>query len=74
MPVIRSTPTGISAVIDARGRLLASLPWQTAGRIDAVIPGALPPTPFARFGNLLSFAFAALLVAVAWFARRRERR
>ncbi|HZF43198.1 MAG TPA: apolipoprotein N-acyltransferase [Sphingomonadaceae bacterium] len=72
MPVIRSTPTGISAVIDARGRLLASLPWQKAGRIDALIPGPLPPTPFARFGNLLSFAFAALLVAAAWLARRRH--
>ena len=74
MPVIRSTPTGISAVIDARGHLLASLPWQRAGRIDAAIPGVLPPTPFARFGNLLSFAFAGLLVAAAWFARARERR
>ena len=73
LPVLRSTPTGISAVVDARGHLLASLPWRQQGRIDALIPGALPPTLFARFGNLLSFAFAALLVAAAWFARQRER-
>ena len=72
IPVIRSTPTGISAVVDARGHLLASLPWRKAGRIDAVIPGVLPPTPFARFGNLLSFAFAALLVAAGWLATRRQ--
>jgi len=73
IPVIRSTPTGISAVIDARGHLRASLRWHTAGRIDSIIPGALPPTPFARYGNLLSFLFAFALVAAAWFARVRER-
>ena len=74
LPVIRSTPTGISAVVDARGHLLASLPWRRPGRIDAAIPGALPPTPFARAGNALSFAFSGLLLAGAWFARRRARR
>ena len=31
MPVLRSTPTGISAVIDARGDVVKSLPWRTAG-------------------------------------------
>ncbi len=74
LPVLRSTPTGISAVVDARGHLLRSLPWRTAGRIDAILPGPLPPTPFARFGNLLSFLFGAALLAGAWFATRRERR
>ena len=74
LPVIRSTPTGISAVVDARGHLLAALPWQRPGRIDALIPGPLPPTPFARVGNLLSFAFAWLLLVAAWFARARARR
>ena len=73
MPVIRSTPTGISAVIDARGHLLAALPWQRPGVIEAPMPAPLPPTPFARFGNLLPFAFAALLVLIAWFARRPRR-
>lgn len=63
MPILRSTPTGISAVIDADGRLLKSLPWRQAGAIEAVLPGPHPPTPFARFGNLLPLLFAALLIA-----------
>ncbi|QTH19710.1 apolipoprotein N-acyltransferase [Rhizorhabdus wittichii] len=63
LPVIRSTPTGISAVVDADGRLLHSLPWHQAGAIDAVLPPPRPATPFARFGNLLPLLFAALLVA-----------
>ena len=71
LPVVRATPTGISAVIDAEGRLLHSLPLGAAGAIDARLPRAAPPTPFARFGNLLAFAFALLLVAAAVAVRRK---
>jgi apolipoprotein N-acyltransferase len=65
MPVLRSTPTGISAIIDARGHLVASLGWRVAGVIDGEVPPAAPPTVFARMGNLMPFLFALLLVAVA---------
>ncbi len=73
LPVLRSTPTGISAVIDAEGRLLHSLPWRTAGVIDARLPVPKPPTPFARLGNVLPFAFALLLAAIAIALRLRRR-
>ncbi len=63
VPVIRSTPTGISAVIDADGRLLHSLPWRKPGAIAATLPAPKPATPFARFGNLLPLLFAGLLLA-----------
>ncbi|WP_153017891.1 apolipoprotein N-acyltransferase, partial [Sphingobium sp. AM] len=62
IPIIRSTPTGISAVVDARGHILGSIGHHRAGFLDTALPPALPPTIFARFGNLLPFAFAALLV------------
>ncbi len=68
--VVRATPTGISAVIDQQGRLLASLDWRTAGAIELRLPAPAPPTLFARGGNILSLLFAALLV-VAAFAHRR---
>jgi apolipoprotein N-acyltransferase len=75
LPVIRSTPTGISAVIDAGGGLSASLPWRTAGVIDTDLPLPKPPTPFARHGNRipLSLAFLLLLLAVGMDARARYR-
>lgn len=72
IPVIRSTPTGISAVIDAHGRLLASLPWHSAGAIDSRLPAAAAPTPFARYGNLLPLALAAFLVALGFASRLRR--
>src|SRR5690606_28821870 len=72
LPVVRATPTGISAVIDAQGRVLDSIP-SGAGTIDARLPGAAPPTPFARFSNPLSFLFALVLVAGAIALRRKAR-
>lgn len=73
LPVLRATPTGISAVIDADGRLLASLPWHREGVIDTLLPAPRGPTPFARFGNLLSMLFALLLAASAIAAGRKAR-
>lgn len=73
LPVIRSTPTGISAVIDADGRILDSIAMHQPGRIDTVVPPAHAPTLFARYGNMLPVGFALLLLAAAIANRRRGR-
>lgn len=73
IPVIRSTPTGITGVIDAQGRVVARLPKHEEGVIDTRLPAAAAPTLFARFGNLLPLAFALLLVAGAIAVRRKTR-
>ncbi len=65
LPVVRATPTGISAVIDADGRIVESLGQGVAGRIDARLPVAKAPTLFARYGNILPVGFALLLIALA---------
>lgn len=74
LPVVRATPTGISAVIDADGRMIKSLPLGTAGRIDARLPEAKAPTLFARFGNILPLGFAGLLIAFALLPLARRTR
>ena len=73
LPVLRATPTGISAVIDADGRLLHSIGLGRAGVIDARLPPPRPPTLFARLGNVLPFLFALLLVAIAIAVGRKGR-
>ena len=74
LPVIRSTPTGISAVIDGRGNVVKSLPWRTAGAIDAVLPpGADSPPLFARFGNVIPLALGFLLIIGGIVLGRRRR-
>jgi apolipoprotein N-acyltransferase len=74
LPVVRATPTGISAVIDANGRIIKSLPLETSGRIDAVVPQAKAPTFFACFGNILPLGFAGLLIACALLPLARRAR
>ena len=74
LPVIRSTPTGISAVIDAKGNVLHEIGWRKAGVIDAVIPAAAPAaTPFGRLGNLIPVLMGLLLVAGGIVLGRRRR-
>ncbi len=66
LPVVRSTPTGISALIGADGRIVKSIALGHAGRIDSNLPVAYAPTLFARNGNSLPLGFAALILALAF--------
>jgi apolipoprotein N-acyltransferase len=73
LPVLRSTTTGISAVIDPHGTVLRFLPQHAIGRIDGRVPAALPATPFARLGNVLPLFWAMLFLALAAVAMRPRR-
>jgi apolipoprotein N-acyltransferase len=75
LPVVRSTPTGISALIDPHGRVIKAIPWQAAGMIDATLPNALAQTLFARVGNIipLLLGFGLLIGAIALDRRARYR-
>jgi apolipoprotein N-acyltransferase len=72
LPVLRSTTTGISAVIDAHGVVRSAVPRHVAARRDGQLPAALAPTLFARLGNLLSLGWAIALLAAAVVASRRR--
>jgi len=69
LPLVRAANTGISAVVDAHGRLLETLPLGSKGTIDAILPQALPPTPYARFGDLSFFLMILLGFAVGLLAQ-----
>jgi len=64
LPIVRSTPNGISAVISSRGELLASIPQHRRGTIDTLTPPPLPPTIFATFGHWATVVFALCLILV----------
>ena len=73
LPVLRSTTTGISAVIAPDGRVVQSVPLGAAGVLLGRIPKPLAPTLFARTGNALSLGWAALLLVLSLVALRRAR-
>ncbi|MGG5820659.1 apolipoprotein N-acyltransferase [Falsiroseomonas sp. HW251] len=62
LPLVRAAQTGISAVFDARGRVVASMGLGRMGVVVAPLPEAAPPTPFARLG----LAIPILLIALTW--------
>jgi apolipoprotein N-acyltransferase len=77
IPVIRSTPTGISALVDAHGQVVKSLPWRQPGYFDAALPlPASKPTLFALYGNVipLLIGFALVIAAIALGRRGRYRK
>lgn len=72
LPLLRAANTGVSAVIDARGRVVAMLPLNRPGALDAPLPVALPPTLYARSGDLPIFVLV-MLATVAILRRYGER-
>jgi apolipoprotein N-acyltransferase len=73
LPVIRATPTGISAIIGPDGALLATIPLNVAGAIELPLPRAYAPTLFSRTGNIMALVVALALLAMAFAFRRRAR-
>ncbi|UWU76927.1 apolipoprotein N-acyltransferase [Bradyrhizobium huanghuaihaiense] len=69
LPLVRSANTGISAVIDPVGRTVASLGLGIEGILDANLPAAIPPTVYARLGDVPAAMLVALGVMLA--VRRR---
>jgi apolipoprotein N-acyltransferase len=73
LPMVRATPTGISAMIDAVGRTVPgeSLGQGAFGVIDAPLPLARGPTPYDRFGDGAFFVLLAVSLTGARWPRRR---
>ncbi|CAL74017.1 Apolipoprotein N-acyltransferase (ALP N-acyltransferase) [Bradyrhizobium sp. ORS 278] len=69
LPLVRSANTGISAVIDPVGRIISQLSLGTEGVLDAMLPVALQPTIYARFGDIP--AAILLVLALSTVVRRR---
>jgi apolipoprotein N-acyltransferase len=52
LPLLRDANTGVTAVIDAKGRVLKTLALDTDGWVDTAVPPALSPPPYARTGDI----------------------
>jgi apolipoprotein N-acyltransferase len=65
LPMVRATPTGISAIIDAYGRVVRGerLGLGAYGVIDGPLPPALQPTLYDRLGDVPLFLM--LIVSLA---------
>ena len=69
LPVARAANTGISAVIDPYGRILAEIGLDEKGVIDADLPKVGPTTPFVQLGIVVEIS-VLLLGFAGWLACR----
>jgi apolipoprotein N-acyltransferase len=66
LPIVRAANNGISAVIDAHGRIIARLDMNVRGSLDSPMPVAASPTWYSRAGDKTFWTIWALL-ALALF-------
>ena len=69
LPMVRAANTGISAVVDPSGRIVARLGLGIEGVLDANLPTALPPTLYARLRDIPAMFLVG--AAVLFIFRRR---
>jgi apolipoprotein N-acyltransferase len=73
LPLARAANSGISAMIDAFGRVNGALSLDRQGVLVMALPGALPVTLYARYGLAipLVLAICAILLGLALSRRRK---
>jgi len=70
--VVRGMKSGVSAVIDPWGRVVASAPVNTRGIVAATVTAMNGPTPYTRFGDWILWVCALLVLVLVPAARRRR--
>jgi len=70
-PMLRATNTGMTAIIDPRGKVVARLPQFTEGVLEGDVRGHAGASPYVKFGNTPIVLTCIALLAALVFIRRR---
>ncbi len=70
LPLVRVANTGISAVVDGKGRIVGQLDLETQGVLDAPIPGYLGRTLYDLFGEFIFFISMLVIFVVVRFKEK----
>lgn len=70
LPLVRVANTGISGIVDARGRVLAALPLGFEGALDVILPPPAAPTLFSRYGDLISGTLILICLILAYVSQK----
>jgi apolipoprotein N-acyltransferase len=73
LPIVRAANSGISAVIDAYGRVRENLALGLRDVVDSDLPVALMPTPFVRYRDVILLTLLLMCATAAlWPLRSRQ--
>lgn len=70
--MLRATNTGMTAIIDQRGRVLQAAPEFTAAVVNGDVQGYAGATPYVRWGDIPVLVLALLLALLGGWLGRRE--
>jgi apolipoprotein N-acyltransferase len=71
--MLRATNTGMTAVIDERGKVIEAAPQFSTAAVAATVQGHGGATPYVRWGDSIALALCAgLLTAAVWLGRTRR--
>jgi apolipoprotein N-acyltransferase len=65
LPLVRAANSGISAIVDAHGRVVASLKLDRVGTVEGNLSQSLPPTPYGMMGDLVFWGLVVVACGVA---------
>ena len=69
LPMLRAAGTGISAIIDAHGRVITQLGLGKSGTVDGLLPVAtVRPTLYGRHGNSIVWVLVLMVVVFGFLA------
>src|SRR5262249_50857842 len=69
LPMVRAANTGVSAVIDAYGRVLTALDMEQQGVVDHALPPARAGTPYGRWHDWMLLPLVCILGMLATLIR-----
>ncbi|MGB0630365.1 MAG: apolipoprotein N-acyltransferase [Alphaproteobacteria bacterium] len=72
LPLVRAANTGISGLVDAQGRVIASIGLGRQGVVDVSLPPPVPPNVFARFGNAVPAFMVAIFLLIALLMHKNQ--
>ncbi len=70
---VQATNTGVTAIVDPRGRVTAALPLFKVGALNGEVRGYAGRTPYVRFGDHAVAGLAAGVLALSLVGGRRRR-
>ena len=71
--MLRATNTGVTAIVDAQGHVVARLPTFTEGVLTGEVQGRVGATPYVLLGNYVVVLLSLIYIGAAlWAARRRS--
>lgn len=69
---LRATNTGVTAIIDDKGRIVKKAPSFVPTVLRGEVPSFTGQTPFVRFGHYPILVVACLLLLLSFFAKRQQ--